>query len=350
MNINELKLFIGIFTLSLSFNTHSNEKLPEGKRIFNQILIISDTIDQNISTGKCVIFGKVYFETETEPTVSEFVLCNNKNSAYYKNDRNKFKKINSDGSFEIKIDTSIQYLKFKNKLGDKEFSLLEDIYFENYKFKSQHKIEIAVYLPLKSKQYNLIIDKPVIYAYSDKPIDFSIHLKEKGELTFTYPQLQNEHLWKVKTGENGNLISENDVTFPYLFWEAKQDFSSEIGYHSNSNEIIYTKDLVTYFELELSKLGLNFKEQADFITYWCPKFIDAKNVQVQIFIDDNCSIIGDLVISPKPDHLRRIFVLFEANPIDLKNFIPKKLNVQTFERTGFTVIEWGGSEINNKLQ
>ena len=102
MKINRLIIFIATYTLSISFKTHSIEKLPVGKRIFNQILIISDTLDQNIAPGKCVIFGKVYFETETEPTVSEFILCNEKNSAYYKNDRNKFKKINSDGSFEIK--------------------------------------------------------------------------------------------------------------------------------------------------------------------------------------------------------------------------------------------------------
>ena len=225
--------------------------------------------------------------------------------------------------------------------------MLEEIYFENYNFKSQHKIEIAIYLPLKNRKYEIMVDKPVIYAYSETEIDFSIILKPKGELTFTYPAISENNSWKMKTGKNGNLLSEKAIEFPYLFWEAKQNQLSLELHKTSSNEIIAGKDLVSYFEIELEKLGFNAKEKTDFITYWCPKFYDSKMVQVQFFVDDNCAVISDLIISPKPDNLRRIYVLFQLNTDVETDFNSKPLNVKPFSRAGFTVLEWGGSEIKS---
>ncbi len=341
---------ISTLFIVLSFLTFSREKqFDKGKEsgIFTQVSVISDSLDLSIPEGKCIVFGKVYFEVEPEPYSSEFLICDKTHTAFYKNDNNKFKKINSDGTFEAIIDTSIQFFLFKDKLSETEISFLNEIYFENFKFQSQHKVEIAVYLPLKSKQYQITVDKPVIYAYSEKALDFILNLKPQGELTFTYPKLSADNSWIMKTGENGNLIAENGAEFPYLFWEAKQDASSLDLTKTSSNEIVAGKDLVSYCEKELTKLGFNAKEKTDFITYWCPKFIESKMVQVQFFVDDNCSVIGELNISPKPNNLRRIYVLFKSNPIIFPNVISIPLNVKPFDRNGFTVLEWGGSEIKS---
>ena len=335
-------LFIG-----LSFLTFSKENKESEKGIFRQVSVISDSLDLSIPTGKCNVFGKVYYEVEYPNYSSEFILCDEKHTAFYKNEKTKFKKINSNGTFETTIDTSIQFFLFKDKFSETEISFLNEIYFENYSFKSQHRIEIAIYLPLKSKQYPITVDKPVIYAYSKKSIDFIINLKPEGELTFTYPKITAANSWKMKTGENGNLISENGVEFPYLFWEAKQNASSLDLSKTSSNEIVAGKELDAYFEKELTKLGFNSNEKTDFITYWCPKFIESDMVQVQFFVDDNCSVIGELNITPKPDNLRRIYVLFKSNPIIFPNFISIPLNVKPFDRNGFTVLEWGGSEIKS---
>jgi endoglucanase len=49
-----------------------------------------------------------------------------------------------------------------------------------------------------------------------------------------------------------------------------------------------------------------------------------------------------LNIMPKPDSLLRIFMAYVPleNAVDIE---PQQL--ETFERKGFTVVEWGGSEI-----
>ncbi len=335
-------MFIG-----LSFLTFSKDKIEIQKGIFQQVKVLSDVEDKSIPKGKCKVFGKVFYEVQMEPYSSEFVLCDSVHSAYFKSEKSELKRINNDGTFEILLDTSITFLFFQEKSSAQKFTLLEEIFFENYKLQSQHKVEIEVYLPLKSKEYEIMVDKPVIYAYSENAIDFIINLKAKGYLTFTYPQLPSDHSWKMKTSQNGNLIDKNGNEFPYLFWEAKQSMSDLSQNLASSNEIIQGKDLVAYFEKELTNLGFNSREKTDFITYWCPKFISSKNVQVQFFIDDNCSVIGDLEISPKPDNLRRVYVLFQENPKVATDFVAKPLKVNSVKRDGFTVLEWGGSFKNS---
>ncbi len=342
-----MKVIITTVFTGLIFLSFCKENKEKEKGIYRQVSVISDSLDLSIPKGKCKVFGKIYYEVETEPYTSEFILCNEKNAAFYKDDKNKFQKINSDGTFEALIDTNIQFFLFKDKLSETEISFLNEIYFENFKFQSQHKVEIAVYLPLKSKQYQITVDKPVIYAYSEKALDFILNLKTEGELTFTYPKITADNSWKMKIGENGNLISADGAEFPYLFWEAKQDASSLDLSKTSSNETIAGKDLVPYFEKELSKLGFNAKEKTDFITYWCPKFINSNMVQVQFFVDDNCSVIGEMNIDPKPDNLRRIYVLFRADSKINTDFNSKPLNLKPFDRKGFTVLEWGGSEIKS---
>ena len=49
-----------------------------------------------------------------------------------------------------------------------------------------------------------------------------------------------------------------------------------------------------------------------------------------------------LDITPNPDTIIRI--LMDYKPLD-KKIIVKEQNLITSERTGFTVVEWGGSEI-----
>lgn len=341
-----MKNVLLIVSFGLNFFTFSKGDLSE-KGLFQQVVVNSDVEDLSIPKGKCLIKGKVYVEVDLDGMGTQFVLCDSVRTAYFLKSKSDFyNKINKNGQFEIKLDTSTTFLLFMQSKA--KVSLYEDIYFENYTFKSQHKINISVYIPLKSSHQEIMVDKPVIYAYSEKAIDFIVNLKAKGELTFTYPQLPSDNSWKMRTSANGNLVDEKGTEFPYLFWEAKQNNSDFYSTKSNSSELVTGQNLVAYFESELTKLGLNSKEKTDFITFWCPKFSKEKLVQVQFFIDDNCSIIGDLNITPKPDNLRRIYVLFQANPIVVTDYVPKKLEVKPLNRNGFTVVEWGGSVLGSE--
>lgn len=341
-----MKNILLVLSFGIGLFSFSKGDLPSEKGLYQQVRVNSDVEDLNIPKGKCVITGKVYVEVDLNGMGTQFVLCDSTRTAYFLQTKSEiFYKTDKFGAFNVELDTAVTYLLFMKSKA--KVSMYEDIYFENYTFKSQHMIDVSVYIPLKSSHQNIIVDKPVIYAYSEKELNFTLNLKAKGELTFTYPQLTEDNTWKMKTNPNGNLITEKGVEYPYLFWEAKQNESSFNGAKANSNELIAGKDLVTYFEKELSKLGLNAKEKTDFITFWCPKFVDVKMVQIQFYVDDNCAIIGDLKISPKPDNFRRIYVTFQKNPDVEADFVSKELSVKTLDRTGFTVVEWGGSDLGS---
>lgn len=338
-----------ILFLGISFLTFSKEDIPsESLKYIPQVRVMKDSLDLSVAKGKSKIIADFYYQVEVSDYVYEYRKCNAEQLAYYSLDGKDPLRIKPNGTIEIQIDTAVNYILFE-KCFNCKVHLFEKVYLEHYKFQSQHSIVLEVYIPLKSSQQNIIVDKPVIYAYSEKDLNFTLNLKAKGALTFTYPQLPEDNTWKMKTTLSGNLINEKGVEYPYLFWEAKQNESSFNGTKANSNELIAGKDLVTYFEKELSKLGLNAKEKTDFITFWCPKFVDSKMVQIQFYVDDNCSLIGDLDISPKPDNLRRIYVTFQKNPVVVTDFVPQELNVKAIQRNGFTVVEWGGSDLGSYI-
>lgn len=341
-----MKNILFLVSFGISFLTFSIEdEKGEGLKYVPQVHVMKDSVDLTIPTGKMKINAEVYYQIQLTSYEFEYKKCTAEQVAYYLLDgKNPIKILN--GSFSFQGDTSLQYIQF-DKCSDCKVSLFETVYLENYKFQSQHVLTLEVYIPLKASQTMMMVDKPVIYAYSDKEQNFTLNLKVKGELTFTYPQLPADNSWKMKTALNGNLEDEKGIQFPYLFWEAKQNEASLRAAKANSNELVSGKDIVAYFEKELTKLGFNSREKSDFITFWCPKFVDSKMVHIQFFVDDNCSVIGDLNISPKPDNLRRIYVTFEKNPKVVTDFVAKELKVEKLERTGFTVIEWGGSEFNS---
>ncbi|PKM49702.1 MAG: hypothetical protein CVV02_14605 [Firmicutes bacterium HGW-Firmicutes-7] len=61
------------------------------------------------------------------------------------------------------------------------------------------------------------------------------------------------------------------------------------------------------------------------------------------FAGDEYSDLAELSIEPKPDTILRVFMVFKAidELIDIK-----EQSLDTINREGFTVIEWGGVEIN----
>jgi hypothetical protein len=336
--------FIFIFTAWSAFAKAGDLK---ESRIFRQVIVNSDIEDLSIAKGKCLITGKVFYEVEMDPYSTDFILATELVQFIYDVDGKKIGSTNALGEFEVLVNESTKYLLFTKKQ-DKD-SLYEKIYFENHAFTSQHKINISVYIPLKYSGRNIMVDKPVIYAYSENPIDFTLKVIPQGVLTFTYPQLPTDNTWKMKTDENGNLTASNGANYPYLFWESNQNASVLRGKKSNSNEIVAQRDLIPFLEKNLSNLGLNSKETTDFITYWAPKLQKFKMIQVEFFVDEKCEVIGELEINPKPDHLRRVYAIFNELSVVSNQFVNKPLDVKPLRRNGFTIIEWGGSIINEKI-
>ena len=69
-------------------------------------------------------------------------------------------------------------------------------------------------------------------------------------------------------------------------------------------------------------------------------FVAFKLFKIKILVNTDAA---QLEITPAPDTVIRVFMTFKAAD-GMIRLLPQKLTAP--ERTGFTVIEWGGTEIN----
>lgn len=184
-------------------------------------------------------------------------------------------------------------------------------------------------------------EKPVIYLYPTVATPVCIELETNSELTFTYPAYENG--WLGIANPDGSFTKDGK-TYPYLFWEGK---SADLHHLSDytTGFVVKGGETVAFLEAELTKMGLNQKEQTDFITFWAPRMITSKANFVQFVFNEDYDQIAELNIEPKPDQVFRVFMLWTPleSPTELPE--PKAQEIPTLDRTGFCVVEWGGSEI-----
>lgn len=287
----------------------------------------SDTINSEVPKGKCLIVGKV--KSGGSP-LADGIVSTIKHKYSGTTD--------ADGNFSFVIPSQeVELYFFKPHYGE--------IVTHKYNFKGGHKVELDFFAYEDLKMIE--VDKPVIYAYSEMEIDVSFNLNPKGELNFTYPEYSGE--WNFTVTNNGlKFEGEKAKTYPYLFWEGTQKglyFQDEKG--EIYGEVVKKKGVVSFLENKLSNLGLNEKESTDFITFWGPRMVQYESVLVQFIVDENYeNVVGDMTITPKPDAVKRVYMLFSSIEHPENYRIKSPPSIIDFERSGFTVIEWGGSEIN----
>lgn len=182
--------------------------------------------------------------------------------------------------------------------------------------------------------------KPIIYLYPTKTEDVNVRLKYDGKLVSTYPSYDNTiDGWRVTANPDGSLVNKADSKqYSYLFWEgtSSTDYSKfENGFVVKGSE---TKD---FLQSTLKKLGLTPREYNEMIVYWLPK-MENNNYNLIRFAGKKYTDSAKLTVTPTPDSILRVFMVFE--PLDkYQQIAPQQLN--SFERKGFAVVEWGGTEI-----
>lgn len=178
--------------------------------------------------------------------------------------------------------------------------------------------------------------KPIIYLYPEEPIDVKVKLKNKELLTTTYPKYQNS--WNVTAYPDGTLKDNNNREYYGLFWEGK---NHSINIHEEGF-IVEGQDMLTFLEEKLSLLGLTEKEANEFIIYWLPKLENNKYNYIYFETNEEIEQYMPLEVTPTPDSIIRI----QMDVISLKEKINiKEQKISTPQREGFTVVEWGGSII-----
>ena len=181
----------------------------------------------------------------------------------------------------------------------------------------------------------LVEEKPVIYLYPEAEQEIEVELDYAGELTCTYPEYQDG--WHVVAQPDGTLV--DNVTgkeYSYLFWEGKSD----VEYDLSKGYVIPGEDTAEFLEMKLNELGLNRKEANEFIVYWLPR-MQENTYNLITFQDEVYKNVAKLEITPNPDSVLRVFMVYK--PLEEKNEIEEPV-LESFDRNGFTVVEWGGTE------
>ena len=177
--------------------------------------------------------------------------------------------------------------------------------------------------------------KPVIYLYPEEETDISVNLILDGRLTCTYPAYNDG--WTVTASPDGTLTDAKGRTYNYLYWEGE----TYARYDLSKGFCVKGEDTAVFLEDALGKLGLTRREANEFIVYWLPQMQD-NPYNIIAFQTDIYTNAAKLAVNPAPDTLIRVFMAWQASdtPVVLEN---QELSAP--DRTGFTVVEWGGAEM-----
>ena len=195
---------------------------------------------------------------------------------------------------------------------------------------------IVVIVSLFAGQFMLTTAKPVIYLYPERPTDVTVTLSYNGKLRSTYPKYDGG--WSVTAHPDGKIINHADgLEYSYLFW----DGDSPMKFDFSSGFVVKGEDTAAFLREKLSYMGLEPREYNEFIVYWMP-LMEKNNYNLIAFQNEAYTENAALRVTPEPDSLLRVFMAYKPllYPIDIP---PQEL--VPFERKGFTVIEWGGSEV-----
>lgn len=182
--------------------------------------------------------------------------------------------------------------------------------------------------------------KPVIYLYPEQETSVSVGLSFNGQLTYTYPAYGDG--WSVTAYPDGRIINKTDGSeHYYLFWEGV----SHVNWNFDKGFCVKGADTEAFLREKLPLLGLTPREYNDFITYWVPKMQDNPYNLIK-FADTEYDALASLDISPKPDTLARVHMVYK--PLEAPVSIAPQ-TLRGFERKGFTVVEWGGTQADSDL-
>ncbi|MGB1102203.1 MAG: hypothetical protein ACPG21_01100 [Crocinitomicaceae bacterium] len=315
-----------ILLFSAFLTSFLSQAMERELELWNTYKIVKEVKNDSLDSDQCLIIGQAVDADSRLPIVAG-VFADVRNQTKVSSD--------SEGKFQFQANENGSAMFFYHP----EYG---EIIIPNSVIKPQYIIEIKISMRYHSEEVE--VEKPVIYLYAKEKTNVSIKLKPVGELTFTYPNYTDE--WKVTTADN-SMLEVAGKNYPYLFWEGrhkrlnfKGDASGMEGFY------IKTDTTIEFLEAQLSMLGFNATESADFITYWGPRLQAFPFSAIQFWVDNEYEEqIAVIEVNPKPDHTKRVFMIFKGVNEDMKvdYFTPQKF--KPVNRDGLVHIEWGGAEL-----
>ena len=189
--------------------------------------------------------------------------------------------------------------------------------------------------------------KPVLYLYPTTTMDPLVSLDYEGTLTYTYPTPQTQAdgsiTWHVTAAPDGDLTDAVGRHYPSLFWEGEEPATLV----QNEGFVVEADAATGFLEDKLSLLGLSDREAAEFITFWGPRIAERGRALVTFATDEyarkavyrltDVSSGAEIV----PETFIRVYIVIRDVP---QAAVPEQKLVPAPARTGFTAVEWGGTE------
>lgn len=189
--------------------------------------------------------------------------------------------------------------------------------------------------------------KPVLYLYPSRTMRLSVSLDYEGTLTYTYPTPQARAdgavTWRVTASPDGDLTDASGRHYPSLFWEGEEPATLA----QNEGFVVEADAAAAFLEDKLSTLGLSEREAAEFITFWGPRITERGRALVTFATDEYARRAvyrftdTSSGIEVVPETFIRVYVVIGEVP---HTAVPEQKLVPAPARTGFTAVEWGGTE------
>ena len=233
----------------------------------------------------------------------------------------------------IVIIVSIVFSGVKNINNKKSDEIHQRIYTDNY-----DENEYMIVDDSNNVRFVDQIKKPIIYLYPTEKQEVTVKLKNENNIICSYPKYKDE--WKVEANPNGEMVDLNTGKSLYaLYYESENVIDFDI---KDEGFVVSKENVSSFLEEKLEILGLNERESEEFIIYWLPKLENNKYNYIRFATMEEINKNMPLEVSGNPDTIIRVLMEFKGleNPIDVKEQL-----LQKRERVGFTVVEWGGTEL-----
>ena len=178
--------------------------------------------------------------------------------------------------------------------------------------------------------------KPIIYIYPEEEQIVDVKLGYKENLLVSYPVYDEG--WNVLAKPDGTLIDNKTNRELYsLYYESQNKIDFKI---EEDGFVISKEEIIPFLEEKLEILGLNPREQEEFIIYWLPILQKNNYTYIRFAEQEEINKNMPLQIEPKPQTTIRVLMTFKG----LENKINvKEQELTKIERKGYTVVEWGAT-------
>lgn len=184
--------------------------------------------------------------------------------------------------------------------------------------------------------------KPVLYFYSQNSLSINVSLDIPGVITASVPQYSANGWQNVivhpEGTPDGTLLYNNE-----LYNELYYEDATIKAQPPTQGFVIKTSDLASSLRTYTTELGLNTKEQNEFLAYWVPRLtnLGAPYIFFSVFDQTQKEKVDHVIVSPAPTTTIAFLAYFKplAAPITVS---PLQFPAVP-DRLGFTMIEWGGT-------